>query len=240
MLPLQDVCCASVPLDALAALGDVRDVAGVTVALADGRAYVHWEPGEDRLLRAVLPLTGVELFVEREGTWFRHGQHLPAFDFPAATQRWPLYAVVTPRPVQPQQVVAWSGQAVKLTLVAERRPRPASALRCTLAELARWADTVSAVRLAQVRAGHCGKRLLLLGQLPPLAVEERFWGQGVLCPLGHRPEPDWPPGALRQALGIGADELLLLTAAGAEVVPQQGLQPLTREQIHLALEDAAP
>ena len=84
------------------------------------------------------------------------------------------------------------------------------------------------------------QRLLVLGpRLPPLAGPERFWGKGVLSPLGFAPEPNLPPDALRAALGIGDDEILLLTAAGAEAIPMAALLPLTRAQLRLALQEGS-
>jgi hypothetical protein len=75
--------------------------------------------------------------------------------------------------------------------------------------------------------------------LPPLATGERFWGESVLVPLGQRPEPDLPPLVLREALGIGSDELLLLTATAAEVIPLEVVQPLQRASLRLMLEETA-
>jgi hypothetical protein len=61
----------------------------------------------------------------------------------------------------------------------------------------------------------------------------------VLIPLGQRPEPELPSGAIREALGIAVDELLLMTDAAAEVISKAVLRPLTRAQIRLALEELA-
>ena len=68
---------------------------------------------------------------------------------------------------------------------------------------------------------------------------ERFWGESVLVPLGQRLDPELPSDAIREALGIAADELLLLTGAAAEVISTAALWPLTRAQIRLALEELA-
>jgi hypothetical protein len=239
--PLREVCCASLPAASLAALAAVRDLAGVRVALADGRAWVRWQPPDDAILRAVLPVAGVQLFTQRDGRWYRHGRHLPAFDFPGDAEYRPLYEVLTPAPVQPVAPSGVLSQPVTLTLAVDARPRPVTAARCGLAELARWADTVPSARLESLRAACLGGRVLLLGtRLPPLIPCARFWGTTVLVPLGQRPEPDWPAAALREALDIADDELLLLTAAGAEAVPQTALQPLTRTRLRLALQEVAP
>jgi hypothetical protein len=239
--PLHDVCCASLPPESLAALAAVRELTEVRVALAAGRAWVRWEPGEERVLRAVLPVSGVELYVRRDGRWHRHGHHLPAFDFPAQLDERPVHQVLTPAPVRPVPPPSVQPRPIALALVADARPRPGSAMRCGVLELARWADTVPAARLAALRAGQCEGRVLLLGtRLPPLARGERFWGGQLLVPLGRRPDPDLPASAVREALGIAADEVLLLTDAGAEVVPTSAFRPLTRAQVRLAAGEVAP
>jgi hypothetical protein len=239
--PLHDVCCASLPPESLPALAEVRDLAGIEVALANGRAWVRWEPGDERVLRRVLPVAGVELYARRSDRWYRHGRQLPAFDFPEQADYRPLYLALTPAPVRPVPPRPPAFAPAALTLAADPRPRPASALLCGPAELARWSDDVPARRLAELRAATCAGRVLLLGdRLPPLALGERFWGRDVLVPLGRRPEPNLPPAALRAALGISADELLLLDAAGAEAVPAAAFRPLTRAQLRLALGEGVP
>jgi hypothetical protein len=239
--PLLDVCCASLPPASLAALAAVRDLSGVFVALSGSRAFVRWEASEERILGAVLPVSSLELFVEREGLWYRFGQHLPAFDFPAHADYKPLHQVLTPAPVSPIPARPLSGQPVPLRLVADSRPHPVAALRCGLAELARWADTVPAARLATLQAAQCADRILLMGtRLPPLAVGERLWGSTMLVPLGRRPDPDLPASAIRESLAIDDEELLLLDGTGAEVIPLSAFQTLDRQQIRLCLGEAAP
>jgi hypothetical protein len=234
--PLQDVCCASLPRQALAALVAVRDLPGVCVAMCGDQVVVRWEPGEERALDAVLPVAGVELYVQRDGLWYRYGQHLPAFDFPAQADYRPLHQVVTPAPACPVTTGLPSLQPVALTLVTDPRPRPATALRCGLTELARWADTVPAGRLAALQAARCEGRVLLVGtRLPPLLGGERFWGTVVLVPLGRRPDPDLPASAIRAALGVDEADLLLLTTDGAEVIPTSAFQTLARAQLRQAI-----
>jgi len=236
--PLHDVCCASLPPESVAALAAVRDAPGVGVALGDGRAWVRWQPGDETVLRAVLPVGGVELFARRGEHWYRHGHHLPAFDFPHQAEYRPLHQALTPAPARPLAPPPLP-PPVTLTLMPDTRPRPASAMCCTLHDLARWADTVPAGRLETFRAARQGDRMLLVGsRLPPLPAGERFWGTTVLAPLGRVPQPDWAAAALREALGIADDELLLLTGAGAEAVPLAALTPLTRVRIRLAQEAA--
>lgn len=238
---LNNVCCASLPAKSLGALAAVRDLSGVEVALLGDRAWLRWEAGEANVLRAVLPIRGVELFVTRDGHWYRFGRHLPAFDFPKDADYRPLCQILTPAPVCPVSPPPLAASPAALTLVADSRPRPAAALRCNADDLARWADGVPEGRLAALQGAQCGARLLVIGaRLPALTKGERFWGTSVLAPLGRRPEPDLPPDALREALGVAVDELLLLDDAGAEVIPTAALGPLTRAAVRLASKEAVP
>jgi hypothetical protein len=238
--PLRDVCLASLPRESLPALAPLRAVPGLTVALVGGRAWLRWQP-DDVVLRAVLPIAGVILYVQEEGRWYRHGHHLPAFEVPAGADYRPLCQVLTPAPLNPRPPARPPAKPIPLALQADAQPRPATALRCGWPELGRWADTVPTPRLESLRAARLDDRALLLGsRLPPLATGERFWGESVLVPLGQRPDPDLPPPALREALGIGSDELLLLTSTGAEAIPVEVFQPLQRASLRLILEETAP
>jgi hypothetical protein len=236
---LSDICCVSLPRELLGALATVRDVPGVEVALAGKRAWVRWEAGDVRMVRAVLPINGAELFVVRAGQWYRYGQHLPAFDFPRNADYWPLSQVLTPAPFR-TDLPEFEPQPAALTLVADCRPRPATALCCEVEPLAAWADTVPAARLTELRAARCDERLLLLGtRLPALASSQRFWGTNVLTPLGYRADPDLPAEAIRAAIGIAGDELLLLDGTQVEVIATSAFRPLSRAQLRLALQEVA-
>jgi hypothetical protein len=238
-LPLCDVACASLPAESLPALAGLRADAGVTVALADGRAWVRWPAGAERVLRRLLPLPGLELYVSRGGHWHRLGKHLPAFDFPENLAYRPLHQVLFPAPVQPAPAMPGGLEPVLVMLVPDDRPRRTAALECDLAELAAWADQVSAARLEALRAAHCQGRVLLLGErLPELPGGCRFWGQRLLVPLGYRTEPDLPAGAVRAALGLQEEELLVLGPGRAEVVARAGLRPLTRAALKASCERA--
>jgi hypothetical protein len=234
-LPLRDVNCASVPVDSLPVLADLRAGPGITVALADGRAWVRWESNDESVLRLLLPVSGVALYVFRDGNWHRFGRHLPAFDLPPSLDYRPLHQVLFPAPVLPVPSRPVRLRPLRLRLVADPRPRPTTALECTLAELARWAETVPELRLNQAWAAHCRGRVLVLGdRLPEVALGSRFWGESMLVPLGWRAEPDLPAGAVREALGLSEEELLVLDAGGAEVVPRSAFEPLTRARVRLA------
>ena len=233
--PLHEVCCASLPAEALAVLAGLRASPGIDVALAGGRAWVRWEAGDEEVLRRLLPVRGVELYVRRDGHWHRFGRHLPALAFPRALEYRPLHQVLFPAPVLPVPARPADLRPLRLTLVPDDRPRPATALECGLADLARWADAVPESRLAALRVAHRGGRVLLLGErLPEVAAGRRYWGEVLLVPLGYRTDPDLPAAAIREALGLAQEELLLLDEGRAEVVPAPVLRPLTRAGLLLA------
>jgi hypothetical protein len=234
--PLDDVCCASLPLAALPALAAVRCVPDVSVAMVGERAWVRWPPGRAEVLVCVAALVGVELYEPRDGQWYRPGQHLPAFGLPIPAPSRPLAQVLVPAPVQPELVPDLTLPSVKLRLVRNVRPRPATALWGSLSALRKWADRAPTAELVAVCAARCDGRVLLLGRrLPPLPGAERLWGERVLIPLGYQPEPALPESALLEALQGTADELVVLTTDGAEMLPRSALQPLTRSGMRLAL-----
>lgn len=245
--PLQEVCRASLPREALPILAGLRGRSGVQVALEGERAWVTWPEGDDEVLRRVLPVSGVELYVSREGRWHRFGCHLPRFGIVPEGVAEPLDHVLYPAPVQSVAPPSRELRPVALWLAPDHRPRQASAGAYALDELTAWADTVPSARLKTLLAACQGRRVLLLGRrLPSLLGGERFWGESVLVPLGYRPEPALPESALRAALGAADDELLLLKAAGgsakpqaaAEIIPRAVFEPLTRAGLRLALREA--
>jgi hypothetical protein len=97
-------------------------------------------------------------------------------------------------------------------------------------------ETATSAALAAVRAAHSGPEVLLLGRkLPLLPTAERFWGERILVPLGFRPEPLFAENLLRGTLGVADNELVILSEGGAEVLPEEVLQPLSRSALRLAL-----
>jgi hypothetical protein len=240
---LDRVYLARLPVSALAVLAGLRREAGISVVLEGDRAWVLWEPGAEAVLRRVLPVPGVELFVRREGLWHRHGQHLPAFGLPEALAEGglPLHRAVVPVPVRAVPPGPEAPRPTRLGLVRDERVRPATALRCSLAELGRWAETATTAEIGALRAARAAERVLVLGaRLPALAGGERFWGARVLVPLGFRAEPDLPETALRAALHVTDEALLVLETEGFEAVPRDALRPLSRSSIRLALGGLRP
>jgi hypothetical protein len=233
-----DVCAAALPADALASLAALRCEPGLQVATAYGRLWLRFEPGSERVLRGILPLYGVALFTFRDGAWRHFGQSLPAFDFPHGMRFESLYQLLFPAAVLPVPAAAAPIQPVRLTLAPDDRPRPTTAMVCSMPALAAWADTVPSARLRRLHAVMRGGRILVLGQmLPLLAGATRFWGKLVLVSLGSRPEPDLPESALREAAGVEADELLLLGQERVDAVPRAALATLSRAALRCLSRD---
>jgi hypothetical protein len=238
--PFDDIACASIPAGSMAQLAGLRCEPGVEVALETGRLWVRFEAGSERVVRGLLPLTGVELFAFRDGVWRRLGESLPAFDFPKAPRFKPLHQVLFPAPMLPLPAGAAPIDRMQLTLtVSGNRSRPTTAMLSRLPALAAWADTVPAAALERLSGLMPDGQVLVIGdRLPALEGSERFWGRLVLAPLGLRPEPDLPEAALREAAGVDTDELLLLRHQRAEAVPRAAFAPLSRAALRLAAREA--
>ncbi len=240
--PLEQVTCASLPASALAVLAGLRRLAGASVLVEGERAWVWWEPGEGRVLGALLPVEGVELFEGRGGEWFRAGRRLPAADVPDRAGAVPIDRAVVPSPFEVEGLGGGELRTVRLELARGGRARPASALLCPLAEVVRWADSAPSGEIGAVRGAISGPRALLLGDdLPPLAGGERYWGRSVLVPLGFECRPDLAEGAIREAVGAGGEVLPRLSSEGpdggearVELIPMAAFEPLTRAGVRLA------
>ncbi|HEY1375595.1 MAG TPA: hypothetical protein VGF55_02315, partial [Gemmataceae bacterium] len=199
--PWADVAAARVPAAGLAALAPVRCRPGVAVHALGELAWVVFPAGDADVLRELRPVAGAEFFAYRGGAWFRLNGRLPTTDRPPVEGGVPLDRAVVPAPVTPVPPDT-PGPPVRLTVVRGGGPRPATAVRCAVAALARWADAATTAELAAIRAARCGGRALLVGpRLPAVAGGERFWGERVLVPVGFRPAPDLPADVLRAACG---------------------------------------
>jgi hypothetical protein len=241
--PLDKVSCARLPAGGLSLLAGLRARPDVRVRLEDGCAWVYWTAGDGAVLHRVLAVAGARLFEERGGRWYRPGHSLPSPEVPGAEGARPLAAVLVPAPVSAESC-AVELTPLWLTLVRDDRPRPATALCCSLGELALWAESATSWQLAGLQAAFDpdGQVLLLGERLPPLAGGERCWGRSLLVPLGYRPEPDLGEDSLREALGLGGNiEVGLWTEEGLEVVPRSALGPMTRAGVRLAVgQDSNP
>lgn len=230
-----EVTAARLPADALGALAAVRGRAGVRVRLVGDLAWVTWPAGAADVVRCLRPARGVAFFAERDGAWFRLGRRVPTADRPPDDPGQPLDAVLVPGRVSPTLPAAGRLAPVRVGVVRGGPVRPATALRCRLADLLPWAESATTAELAAVTAARCGEVALLRGEkLPTVRDAVRFWGANLLVPLGYRVEPDLPPEAVRAAAGAAADELLVLDEAGAEAVPEAAFAPLTRAGVRLA------
>ncbi len=238
--PLQEISGAGIPEAALGALADLRCVPGITVILADGRAWLRWPAGEERVLERLLAVGGVELFVRRDAGWSRFGSLLPGVSLPFDRPAQPLAQALMPAPVATAAMATAMLQALRWSLVRLDALRATSALRCRASDLLAWSDRVTSARLAELQAVCSGDRLLVMGgRLPEITTGERFWGRTLLLPLGWRTEPEIPQHCCREILGLGADELLLYTEAGSEVVSQGDLQTLTRANVRRIAAESA-
>lgn len=234
---LDEVCCACLPAASLAGLASLRVHAEIRVRLLGGLAWLWWRTGDVVVLQRILALHGVKVFARRGGRWYRPGQHLPAFEVPNDEGARPLLHILTPAPVHVESGIP-SISPLALRLVREDRFRPASAMCCSLADLADWAEQAPAKKLAMLTALRAGERVLLRGErLPALLSAERYWGRSILTPLGFRPEPEASEGVLREALRLQNEEIALLGENGFEVIDAQRLHPLTRAGVRLALRE---
>jgi hypothetical protein len=238
--PLDAMSCARLPASALALLAELRCARGVDVVIEGENAWVRWPPGNEEVLRRVFSAQDVQLYSQREGLWYRAGCRLPTMDVPLESKGQALQQVVIPAACQPERANRGPVTPIPLQFVRDARPRRATALRCTLAEMGRWADRATTAELQSVSAALLDDNVLLRGKrLPALPRGDRFWGNRVLVLLGLRPEPDLPESALRKVLRMSETELALLEEKSVELVPSEALQPLSRAAIRLALRERA-
>jgi hypothetical protein len=232
--PPPEACCARLPAGALPLLADLRGRGDVRARLDGTTAWVHWPADDREVLLRVLALGGSEVFERRDGLWYRAGRRLPSFEVPADENQ-PLAVLLVPAKVQAQESEA-AFAPLRVALVRDDHPRPASALCCPRGDFAAWVERATSRQLVGLQAAWCpaGPVLLLGERLPPLAAGERFWGRLLLLPLGFRADPDLGEDALREALGLGGD-VGLLTAEGLEVVPRGAFGPVTRAGVRLAV-----
>jgi hypothetical protein len=240
----EHVCYARLPAMSLAALADLRREPGIRVTPAGDHAWVRWEAGNEAVLRRLLPIPGVELYGRRDGHWYRPGAHLPSFDVPGEPEgrAFPLARAVTPGPIQATRPDVGASPAVPVRLGLEREvaPREATAIRCGLADLARWAEMAPTAQLAGLLSAWAADVVMILGRRLPTVAGDRFWGDRLLSPLGFLPEPGLPEAALRRALGVAEEEIVVLELDGFETIPRGAFRPLTRAGIRLALGGPPP
>jgi hypothetical protein len=240
--PFADVCCARVPLEQVAALASLRALPDVLLFVDAEHAWVRWESGDERPLRALVPLAGAILYARRHSGWHPMGQRLPAFGVPSGAKYRPVHDILFPAPVQPlappRDPPPW--RQTRIALVPEGQAHATTGLIAPLAEVAVWVDAIPTARLRSLRAAICLRQVLLLGAcVPLLPTGERFWGTRVLRPLGFRVEPAVPESALCEALHLAEDDILVLRSSTTEVVAHSAIKPLTRAGLRQAAEEDA-
>lgn len=228
---LADCRAARLPKDALAALAPLRRAHGIRIVERADEAWAVWDGEMPSIVAALLPTPGVTLFTRHADEWRPLGTALPAFDTPTGDGSG-LDRALLPVPVCPVPPPQFAGRRIAVALSACSRPRPTSALRVSTREILTWADTATTRQIAALEGiVHGGTAWLRGAALPALAGAERFWGERLLVPLGLRPDPDWPEGALRAAAVVDDDEILVLTPAGPEALPAAAFKALTRAAI---------
>ena len=252
----KDVRCVCLPLEYLRDLADLRGRTEIRVTLDGRRAWVWWPAESDvvaELWREDHADRGVELFTEREGQWYRLGEHLPVFGVPIADEATgvPLDRVIIPGKLAAERPEETRGQPLLVRLVRDRNQeaRPATGLRCGLRVLVVWAEQATSAQLSQLQAAWRGAgqgaagdaEAIVLGSpraLPLLSESVRHWGSDLLVPLGYRPDPDLPEPALRRIVGAGPADLVVLDEDGFELIGREAFRPLTRAGVRLALESS--
>jgi hypothetical protein len=185
-------------------------------------------------LEQIFPLPEVVLFAHCDQRWYRFGCQLPTFDVPVSADYQPLPRVLTCYSFEAQKPLTPKCEPTSLTFVSDDRQRPTTAAMYRLSRLIHWIENVPTPRLKGIQAAHCGNEALLLGdRLPVLPESERFWGSAVLMPLGYRPDPFLPEGALCEALGLCENEIILWRHAGVETIDRRAFAPLTRAGVRL-------
>jgi MoxR-vWA-beta-propeller ternary system domain bpX2 len=231
----EGVCAARLPASCLHALALVRDRPDARIHVDGDTVWVRWPAGELEFVRRLLPVAGVEFYSDREGRWFRFGSRLPTAVASPADEGLPLARVLTPARFAPAPPPVDAGAPVVLRIVRGGEPQPATALACPITDLLKWGASATTAELSAVRAAHCGRQAILIGaKLPVIPSAARYWGDDLLVPVGFRAEPDLPRAALRAACGAADDELVLLDANGADVIPRAAFEPLTRAGLRLA------
>jgi MoxR-vWA-beta-propeller ternary system domain bpX2 len=248
---------ASVRVEDLASLADLRGRAQMRVTVAGGRAWVWWQADSDVMpelvARRIMPLEGAELFTRTGGQWYRLGERLPAFGVPlgALAAGVSLDRIVIPAKISAERPGPDLPDRLAIRVVRDdsRQNRPATAMRSSIDELAAWADWATSSQLSCLRGawrvaspGEEGPSEALVlgdpGTLPLLPGCTRFWGANLLVPLGFRLEPELPAPAICQIVGSGQDDLVLMDENGHELIAREAFRPLTRTGIRLAREGA--
>ncbi len=230
---------ARLPLAALAALAPLRDRPDVRVRVAGDFAWASWGASGPAVVRALLGADGVTLYRTVNGVRTPVARRLPATDAPPPGAGESLAAALVPEPLRLLPTASGGVSRVELRLVRGGPPRPATALTCSLTELAAWADGATTRELASVRGLLADDRAILFGDtLPSLAGATRLAGDNVLTPVGFRLDPPLPDDIVCAAAGVTSGNVMLFHEADFDAVPRDRAEPLTRAAVLLALAGA--
>src|SRR5258707_7355970 len=119
--PLHEVCCASIPLAGLPALAGLRCDSRVKVTVTGERAWLYFPAGDESVLRCILPLSQVQWYERRGGSWYHPGRHLPVFGVPDGSAGQRLDRVLIPSPIEPVMAKETRVGICRLALVRESR-----------------------------------------------------------------------------------------------------------------------
>ena len=197
---------ASLPVGELRSLADLRGRAEIRVVLSGERAWVRWDANSEIVLElshggswrwkgwsslASVAAAGIDLVSTYPPSMFR---------FEIGPMEIALEQFVIPgrlSVLRPGSGVAPSSAFASCADEGERK-RDAAAMRCSLAAVSDWAEiATSAQRLAPCK-GPGGSsetpdsdaEVVVVGSssiLPLLPESVRYWGNGLLIPLGFRP-----------------------------------------------------
>ncbi len=236
VVSIAEVRLAAVPCDRLDALARFRTLAGLQVWNIDRRLWLRWQQQQPELATALLAIPEVWLFIPDGKHWRRLGSALPDFTVPTFDEGKPLDYFLHPAPLQPRfRSETQRVQPLRPQLVPSDAIQATTALRCSLAELADWAETATTHRLAHIEGMHRHTTVWLRGaNLPRLPNAQAFWGQRVLCPLGQRLQPDWPEALWLNAARVEDNQWLIVTPEGFEVLACDRFAPLSRAGIRRA------
>ncbi|MCC7510920.1 MAG: hypothetical protein IT464_16300 [Planctomycetes bacterium] len=229
---LADAALARLPAPALSLLAGLRGERRILIRLDESSVWVRWDaPGPD-VVRALLQAPGAEFFEPAGDGWRRCGRLIHASGVPGDGFV-PLESVLLPASSAQAIPVPALPAAVAFSLVPFTAPQPTSALFCSTADLAAWADMSPQRSIEQLSGAQSGGSVLVMGHQLPTIPGRRFWGERLLLPLGFGPRPDLPESTLLDALEVPGDCLAIATQAAHEIVPLNAFAPLTRASVRL-------
>ncbi|MFO0805551.1 MAG: hypothetical protein U0791_20810 [Gemmataceae bacterium] len=233
--PWDSVRAARLPAAAIPALAALRHRTDIRLIPQGDTVWVRWPEANAAAIEALFTVPDVAFFIPKDGFWRQVHHRLPATVSPPEGDGRPLATFVMPASFEPHAPSEPAAPPIPIRLVPGGVPRPATALACELEDLALWADTATTQELSAVRAARCGDRVVLLGKrLPTVANAIRHWGDLLLVPLGFRIDPELPQNVVRDAVGAAENELVLFDERGAECIPRESFQPVTRASLRLA------